>query len=128
MSAGIVSHIAAVSEVIEECCHIDTPTRVDAGEGSAIVDLMWADFIERRIALESRSESKQQVITEVENLLNSSNSSAITWTACDSATSDLSSSVWTKYLKEPWEASKIHLITFTRSPPSLYIALQKGRE
>uniref|UniRef100_A0A7S0FWY7 Uncharacterized protein n=1 Tax=Pyrodinium bahamense TaxID=73915 RepID=A0A7S0FWY7_9DINO len=128
MSACVVSHTVADVEVIEECCHVDKAASVDAGDSSTIVDLMWADFIERRIALESRSESASPAALEFDSPGDSSNFSAITWASCDDANSVLSDAAWTTYLHKPWEPSKVHLITFTRSPPSLFSALHKGRE
>jgi len=89
---------------------------------------MWADLIERRIALELHPETTSQDSLESDNSGHSSNASTIAWTNVDDADSALDDSVWTSNFDRSWEPSKIHLITFTRSPASLCTALHKGRE
>merc|ERR1712232_1467047 len=127
-AACVESHTAAIAEVIEECCHVDTAATVDARESSIIADLMWADFIERRIALEFHSESPPQAALDFGSPGDFLNFSASTWVSCDDTNSVLSDAAWITYPHKPWEPSKVHLITFTRSPPSLFSALHKGRE
>lgn len=120
--------ITSVSDVIEECYHIDSETKLDAEVDGIIADVMWADFIERRISLGNRSTIYPSTCPVIDDASTYLNCSTVIWSDCEDCQSYLQDSEWSDHVDKPWDYNMIHLITFTRSPGSLSNVLHKGRE